>query len=119
MVKSISGTNSTVHLPISQASNIEEDLGWHGNLSLSETTTLLDGQRPYTYIISRSTPTTFWLSFVRENDQGIVHIQFDRTEDDQWHYTNGADNIDPSLTQIIRRMMHLTEPSIGPTPLRR
>ncbi len=118
MVK-ISNNHAPIPLNVEPAvaANIEREAGWQGNLSLSEIISLLKNQAPYTYAISEGQPNIFLLSFVRPDDHGIVHIQFDKISKGEWHYVNGADNLDTNLTRLIRKMMHLTDSMPNPIPL--
>lgn len=117
MVEAISKLTSANLSNTLQASNIEQHPAWRPHLLIGEISELLKNQKPYTYIISPLAPDIFLLSFVRDEDQSILHIQFDRTKDNQWHYLNGIDNIAPTLKEIIRKMMHLEDTMPDPTPL--
>lgn len=118
MVQHISRLISTSPFYADQTMDIEQDAAWHGDLSINEAADLLQNQKPYTYIISRLANTDFLLSYVRDEDQSIVHVQFNKTEDDRWRYKNGAENIEPSLKDIIRKMMHLSKSMPDPSPFR-
>lgn len=118
MIQPISNLFPTSRIILeTQTENIEQYPGWHGEMTLIDINIHLENKESLTYMITKLESNTFLLSFVRNDDQGILHIQFQRLADGNWYYRNGQDNIVPNLGKIIKKMMHWTDSMPEPSPL--
>ncbi len=101
------------HLSPSQAMYIEQYPGWQGTLSLAQIVELLDGQPPFTYLLSFLPESSTYLLSYTGKDQMIAHVQFAKDKQtNNWTYKNGSHNAFKGLSEMIKQAMHCEEEPI-------
>lgn len=117
MIQSISMDTSSTSNKLSISFNIECHPAWQGELSFEEISFLLQGQIPFTFVLTNTQGQKgHLLSYINQYNT-LHHIVFKKDETiSKWCYTNGCENEFHQLDEMIKHAMHCEE---MPIPLSR